>query len=255
MNQNKDYDEIRRLLALFYDGSSTRAEEQTLGSLLREARQLPEDLEPDRRLFLTLHTPSDEMPAEVSQRIADALDLEFEASRTATHTPDGTLRHRRIWLYSGIAAACIAAVWIFSAILIDNGNTTVGTPAPAPAVLTANVDRASAPLDTTAAMPLTACAAKPSVAPSHKSSVPVPALTVEETAEDTDEYADPTDDTRVSLSEEELRMAKNYNVIDNRQEAYAIINAVFSSINSNMDDCTRRVSCIENDYRMQTVKL
>lgn len=98
--------EIRRLLALYYEGGLTASEEARLGEMLASATDLPADLEPDRRLFAAISAasermlPTDEETLNLERRIDLAISVERAREQKA----------RRLKVAGWCSAAAVAAL-------------------------------------------------------------------------------------------------------------------------------------------------
>lgn len=118
-------DNIRRLIGKFYDGTTTVAEEELLAEFFRTAKDLPEDMEADRRVFRSLHGGAEafRMPDSLGHSILDAVESRA-ASEKAAETTDaekareaahGAFAGRsrgsiRRWIIPVISAAAVAAI-------------------------------------------------------------------------------------------------------------------------------------------------
>ncbi|MDE6297524.1 MAG: hypothetical protein K2L89_06710, partial [Muribaculaceae bacterium] len=84
MKDNTDYNDIRRLIARWYEADTGRDEEEALVSFLSSADSLPPDIEKDKELILGLYIPEPEyqdMPEEYSIRISEALETEISKEK------------------------------------------------------------------------------------------------------------------------------------------------------------------------------
>ena len=69
MTYNMTIEQIKSLLALFYEGQTTPEEERLLADFFRR-EDVPEDLQEDKQLFLLLAQTSDqEMPQDIAEEI------------------------------------------------------------------------------------------------------------------------------------------------------------------------------------------
>ena len=67
-------DEIEKLLADFYEGNTSENQEEIIRKYF-ETQKVPAHLEPEKRLFLGMHTPSTvNVPQELSGRISRMID-------------------------------------------------------------------------------------------------------------------------------------------------------------------------------------
>ena len=69
MTHNLNIEQIKSLLARFYEGKTTPEEEQILADIFR-LEDIPEDLQQDKQLFLVLAQVSEqEMPSDIAEEI------------------------------------------------------------------------------------------------------------------------------------------------------------------------------------------
>ena len=69
MKRDKNIEQIKSLLARFYEGQTTPEEERLLADFFRR-EDVPEDLQQDKQLFLLLAQTSDqEMPQDIAEKI------------------------------------------------------------------------------------------------------------------------------------------------------------------------------------------
>ncbi len=107
MTQTSDINEIKRLLALFYEGQTTPEDEARLTSFFLNAEAVEPSLEPDRQLFVALHAASTaEPPADLQRRIVAA-----------------TCGKRRIY-FRYLAAAVLAAAIVVGALVFSTHRAT-----------------------------------------------------------------------------------------------------------------------------------
>ncbi|HIY89311.1 MAG TPA: hypothetical protein H9824_11510 [Candidatus Bacteroides pullicola] len=77
-------EEIEKLLARYYDGLTTEQEEEKLTQALHSAKDLPEDLQAERDLFLSLHKDTVEdvpVPEDLETELAARIDRKASAPR------------------------------------------------------------------------------------------------------------------------------------------------------------------------------
>lgn len=94
-------EEIEKLLTRFYEGITDEQEEERLVQAFRSTSPLPDDLEAERRLFLSLHhssaTEESPVPAGFEERLTALIDRKASAGR-------------RRWLRWGSLAASVLLV-------------------------------------------------------------------------------------------------------------------------------------------------
>jgi hypothetical protein len=139
----KDYNisEIRRLLDAFYDGRTTVEEERMLDEFFTSSRDLPQDLEADRRVFLAAKADCCEMD---DDDIEDFVANEVDAlSARAAHR---VVMLRRV---TEIAAMFIVAVSIalFAYKTRPDNVTVITDPYEAEVVTYKALNKISKPMD------------------------------------------------------------------------------------------------------------
>lgn len=93
MNKVRE-DKIRGLLVRYMEGESTQEEQRVLREFLRNAEELPADLEPYAQMFTILEEKTQTPTVEALDRLAES---------------PGPATRRRMPLWPLLAAACIAA--------------------------------------------------------------------------------------------------------------------------------------------------
>jgi len=232
------------------------------------ASELPEDLEAEHRLFVgmgdvmseAMYSPVD-MPAEYSERIAEALDAEISREARATRS-SASIWRRRILSVGGVAA-CLLAGWLgFRTLTVPElpGDTAhrqyaavrkpVVTPAPT-VISAASVDESMA--IASASVPASAGKSKPRM--TRRSAAPVKETVTDVNREcEEDTYWD-DDDMYLSPEEEARLLADNYHVVDNEREANALVSSVFARLEGNVVQESYKMQDISAQYDVEVTKL
>ena len=238
--------EIRRLLQLYYEGKTSREEERILTSLLREAKDLPADLEAERELFTLLaETPEVTIPQRDDNAITDALEREMKADANASgrHTS-------KIWRQL-LSAAAVAACLILAWTILRNYTTNEHENRELKLLVDIPEDKQLISDTSVTIINLSKAEAK---AHDHgtgvKSDSSVTKKIEVKPGRPDDEAARKYPDGYLYLSEEEedLLEANNYRVVSDEQEAYAIINSVFSRLDGNIIESDYRINDINDEY-------
>lgn len=257
-----NYNEIRKLLELYYEGRTSRAQENELTEFFANAETLPADLEADRRLFGQLADMSAGevmIPEDFDSRITAAVEDEMSRERAASRRRS---RWRSVWIAAGSAAACLLACLPLIRSFIDGTDNTVAEKTP---VRTAHHQPAVKPAATEPSGLIAA------VEPVKAKTVRAVQGRVADQAEETMDYGrndseeSPSEVVEheetyagyayLSEEEEEQLVADNYYVVEDEREAYAIVNSVFSRLDGNMAEGSYRVSDINSDYEIEMTKL
>lgn len=112
----KDLTEIKKLIDRFFEGDTTLEEEQWLYGYFRQTKELPEELEAYRNVFLDFDAIAlADSPAEESARTEQAADLPVVEQPVSFAPP----KYRKLWLQvAGIAASIaiiVGATWAYRA--------------------------------------------------------------------------------------------------------------------------------------------
>lgn len=266
MNKLEREKEIRRLLGLYYEGSTSREEERRLASLFLTSDKLPEDLETDRKLFLSLaEVPDIDMPDKYDAYIAEAIDKEINKD----------LR-RGVWRRRFIVAASVAAVllaaWMgIKALMPDSPDAeikpqvaTITIPGQQQTALVPDTSVAYsgiALVQTTPAIPVkgknieTHALVKEKAEKESKAKIETKA-SKKNTVSPKPSVLESKDETYYLSAEEERQLeADNYRVVNDEREAYAIVNSVFSRLDGNIRESNYRIGDINEQYERVAAKL
>ncbi|MBQ8008521.1 MAG: hypothetical protein IJ256_03225 [Bacteroidaceae bacterium] len=112
----KDLAEIKKLIDRFFEGDTTLEDEQWLYGYFRQTKELPEELEAYRNVFLDFDAIAlADSPAEESARTEQAADLPVVEQPVSFAPP----KYRNLWLQvAGIAASIaiiVGSVWAYRA--------------------------------------------------------------------------------------------------------------------------------------------
>lgn len=268
--------EIRDLLSRWYDAETTRAEEARLEELLRSARDLPADLEKDKKLFLSLSSLAEvneasegrdakdsrvsafaDIPDDLSAMISEALEAEIAKSslqdEKAAKQPNRSVWFRRLGATAGIAAALIGGVLLLrplfnapvqSSLTAENLGSATNAESIAAVDSNAFVGTSLRDVDPGAESVnsgTTAGASKTHIARTKHRKARTRGIS-ENPAVSPD---DTSEDFGYLSEEEEARlMAGHYRVVSDEREAYAMVNTVFSRLEGHM---------IQEDYRLDGI--
>lgn len=236
---------IRRLLDRWYAGEASPGETDLLTDMLRRASSLPEDLEADRTLLLSLDIPEAEtaaMPEEVSARIDAALDSEMRRGGIAASRR--RFRRRLAYYLSG-AAAC--ALIVVSAMKFGFSEDGASIPGGLPfATPSESVLALATPSATVAAQEESASeiAPAPAAGSTRKKSIIKRRNAVADTPQD------PCDGSEECM--ERRFIADNYRVVENDAEASAIIGSVFARLDSRVTEENCNIDNIRTEFSAKT---
>lgn len=267
--------EIRQLLDRYYTGETSREEELALAAWFADAKDLPDDLRTEGMMFQAMTEASEsevDLPAEYNARINDALEKEMARERRLSGRRN--LR-RRFLAIGGSAAACLLAGWIGYGVLSDdvrmNKRHTYIAKSRTESI-SKKIVRSEAGITSTETADKVeniqtaslASAAKQGSVTKHRESAGSPQNSVQRksnliaaemsvTSENqnlvisniaTEEDYDYTDYERELL-------ADNYYVVNNADEASAIVSSVFSRLDSKVTETKFCVSDAQNSYSME----
>lgn len=268
MNRNQ---EIRDKLDRWYAGVTSPDEERRLKELLATTAPLPADLETERRLFSDMSeaaVDTVDMPAEYAARIESA--LEAEIAREATVRRNGTWPWRRRLLTVGGAAACLLAAW-FGFRTINGPNiaeenvqvryANVEKPVANEKIIAVAPTRENQPGSEQGVSPVRTSSPTHTLAKAPKKEAPsthygaVSDRRNDEYDNLRDVLTDPDDDMYLSPEEESRLIAANYHVVDNEQEAYAMLNSVFGRLEGNVARESYKMQDISTQYEMEVTRV
>lgn len=278
MKDKTDCNKIRALLDRWYSGLSSPEEELILGEMLESAKDLPSDLEADRILFAELGALSEsvtEMPEEYKSRIDLALEKEI-ACESKRVMPIGMrrIRWKRLAQIAAGVAACFACV-LLTMKVIDAPELEVKGDMMATDV-SDNIKPTPVEIDDTLqnrglALNVSSIDVPRAVKPDENRGIAGKSKTErkiysysekqqseivvgDESAANVESEND--HDTRhVSMSDETFPSRENYRVVRDQSEADAIINSIFSRLESNVSMETSKLSKIELEYDSEVSRL
>lgn len=221
-----DYTYIRKLLDLYYEGISTREQERELASFFAEAKELPEEFEADRLLFVAMADTDEDIPEALDVRIMSALRRESK-------------RGKAIRALSFAAAAAAVLALLFVGIRLIAPEKTVEPEMKTPLLTVVGGPESGVQQTDTAFL-----------------------LCLEQTQQADKKQADlkkagqPAEmKTAAEEIEPEAVAEANYRVIDNETEAYEIVNSVFMRLDDNISKVGYRIDGMQDEYEMQISKL
>lgn len=258
MTEYKEYDEIRGLIARWYEGGTTPDQERRLADFFATAGELPADLEMERSMFQAIDAADGqevEIPEELARRIDTALEAEMEQER---HASTVTSRFRRWMVATGaVAASLVAALMVHTFVVKDNDPVTqrpqlaVNTPS---VPVTSVPDTAASVIDevgmVASASPQTKDKAKRRPAPSARKAKVSGAPVLDDSVE-----SESDDDMYLTEAEEQRLMAANYRVVRDEREADAILSSVFVHLEGSIVEESYRIGDINAEYEMEMTKL
>lgn len=104
-----DKDKIKELLGRFFDGTTTREEEELLIRYF-DQEDIPEEWSNEKQMFQQLATirhTQVPIPSGLEERLGKQIDVWAEREKKSVHPP--LLHHRRIWWSTSIAACLLLA--------------------------------------------------------------------------------------------------------------------------------------------------
>lgn len=221
-----DYTYIRKLLDLYYEGISTREQERELASFFAEAKELPEEFEADRLLFVAMADTDEDIPGALDVRIMSALRRESK-------------RGKAIRALSFAAAAAAVLALLFVGIRLIAPEKTVEPEMKTPLLTVVGGPESGVQQTDTAFL-----------------------LCLEQTQQADKKQADHKKagqsaemKTAAEEIEPEAVAEANYRVIDNETEAYEIVNSVFMRLDDNISKVGYRIDGMQDEYEMQISKL
>lgn len=252
MNLNN---EIRRLLDLYYKGETSKEEEKFLYDFFRTANKLPEDLEADRRLFSAFgEEPWHEIPLEEDKKILEAINNEISRDKNPK------LWKRPIF-YISTAAACLLIVFLAINMAVPQNNKEGDEPM---AELSDKANKIEIPqIDTINDNKNFACN-ETKKEKLNRISNPQQLTNGKNLKTETQrpEKSAALNDTQqretpyyLTQEEEEQLIARNYRVVNDEREAFAIMNSVFSRMDGNLQESSYRIDDISDKYERVSVKL
>lgn len=267
MKDNLDYIYIRKLLSRWYDAETTRDEEAELIHILSSAENLPPDLEKDKALLLSLGSSDDiypEIPIEFSKRISDAIEKEISSATDKKRKRFSGLFNRGRLAWAAAIGAIIVLGSVMTIKIIDSDDIGrfdgkhVITVAPSEQKRDTIIRNNKLILSSNAGKHIAYAAAtgldsRAGSAKANRSGI------IEKRKSDnenvtTGDYSN-SDDEYI-LTEEEERMAKShYRVIRTEEEADALLNSIYSKLESNLERETSKISRYELEYESSMVKL
>ena len=236
-----------------------------LTELFAEASGLPDDLLLEREIFLAMHEVAScpvEMPDHLARRVDEAVSKEIAAP--------GRPRLRktfRRWIYpAASAAACLLVAVVALRMGVQENPSSGDTQSCLASVEKTSVsaavghiaDTLSAVVAAAPSLELVAEAGETGVRRKHCRKAHKP-RSVSRGAEETapvlkDDCRD--DDIIFEEPDEPSRLlAANYRVVEDEQEASAIINAVFMRLEGRMNEESSHVDEIDLDYQVRMTKL
>lgn len=267
-NELTDIDKARRLIDLWYAGTTSRVEEEWLVNFFVAEPALPADLEDERGMFIALHDAASEpvtMPEECRIRVEKALKAEIRR--------ESAWKRRRI-LWGAAACLLLVSGVTFMArhtgtgggqqtvVLADSGKTHQETHASAENP----TGNATAPADTStlvsshlkAPESMIANAGKKGKQASgswHAATKPHTTLDyhhpVGETPAKTETSCDDAVYASAFTEEEQEMMARGYRVVANEEEARAVVGLVMAKMQENVVESVFVVD--EAAYRLDKV--
>lgn len=251
MNKDKEK-EIRRLLELYYEGMTSKSEEKRLSRLLAEAEDLPQDLATDRRLFEVLSAELEmKLPADKEEELMAAMEREIDAEPRRS-------AWRRLWPVAAAIAACLLLGWLSLRLV------TPDTPRQqSPNVMAKGMTDQPAASDTAVTYLHMANVEKHNISDREKTTVATTdnGRTEKKHVRKTASVVKAADENNreeeiyyLSREEEEQLVARNYRVVSDEREAYAIMNSVFSRLDGNIQESSYRIDDISDKYERVSTK-
>lgn len=247
MNKIKE-NEIRRLLNLYYEGKTSRAEERQLEMLLSSADYLPDDLEAERHIFNLMSDGADlDIPDNIDMRITNALEKEIASGRS------GSPWRRRL-IIAASAASVIILAFIGICILLSPDNGGNNSPLLTEKEIYPSQNDKTLPDSSISHAGLAAADINNlkhaelkndgSNSPTAENNQHDRTVKKSATRDKHNASCPKKDNVYLSLEEERLLEEDNYRVVSDEREAFAIVNSVFARLNGNL---------IENDYRINDI--
>lgn len=250
-----EYNDIREILNRWYDGNTTPAEQQRLADFFATDRDLPADLEKERKMFRAMTEAGEEyaeMPHVVSERINAALEAEMAGERRPQRKGFGW---RRRAMTACAAAACMAMILTIP-FLKSNDKAMVGDKAGMAVSETPDVRPVSTdtmlfmtPEQPRAVAPAVEKESRKLASAQKKASHHDKASRHAVKRKPVETYSD--DDLYLSAEEEERLVAANYHVVTDEREADAILSTVFVRLESGVTEENFRISDVRTRYEME----
>lgn len=260
-----DFNEIRQLLERWYAGDSAAEIQDRLTELFAGASGLTDDLLLEREIFLAMHEAAScpvEMPDHLARRVDEVVGKEIAAS--------GRPRLRktfRRWIYpAASAAACLLVAVVALRMGVQENPSSGDTQSCLTSVEKTSVSAAVGHIaDTLSAV----VAAAPSLEPvadagetgvrrKHCRKAHKPRSVSRDMEETVPVLKDDCRDDDIIFEEPDepsRLLAANYRVVEDEQEASAIINAVFMRLEGRMNEESSHVDEIDLDYQVRMTKL
>ncbi|MDE5791144.1 MAG: hypothetical protein K2H96_07955 [Muribaculaceae bacterium] len=279
MKDRIDNNKIRALVGRWYSGLTTPEEDRMLANMLASSENLPPDLEADRKLFSELSLISEalpEMPEAYSLRINEALEKEM-ASERGNGLAGVFSRFHKGWIGRiAVGVAVFFACAFFAMKMIDTpqmdvpGNNTAlnGINERAGKNMNMSDDSLQNHYLALHGSHLEAAKAASSAESAYKT------VTKREIVKGTgkrvsdrnnnvkgiarsghSEDYDASDDSHYSQSDESGFIRDNYRVVSDQDEADAILNSIFSRLESNVAMERNKLSKIDLEYDSEMSRL
>lgn len=222
---NTDNHDIRKLLDRYYDGLATPEEVEDLRSRLYSASCLTPDLVEEKRMFEAIDNGCAEVPADLGQKLAEAIDAAERAENSMPRRKGFILR---VFGIVTAAAACIAGLFFAT----DNSDSMS---VPEPVLISQNM-----PADTDTLVKLAVDDATPANSDAEYGNTA--SVAVKETVK-----------AQVAVAEkktERIRTVKKHRgarIIADNEEALAYFQAAFDGIASDMAQTNRVLESIAAD--------
>lgn len=251
MNKESEKD-IRRLLDLYYQGETSVVEERQIVEYFESHENLPDDLIPDSYLFKSFYNKNSYIPETVDEKIIKAIEEEFK-KQTKSHN------YRLIWYALSAVAACLIIGYIGLKIFSPQNNTNSqiipllseiandkenNTDTTVTHFNLANYENKRVDKQTIIKKDdiATTDSKNKTRSTSISSSISKEEITVDE------------EPCYLTIEEEEQLEARNYRVVRDEDEAFVIMNSVFSQLDGKIKESNYRIVDISDKYERVATK-
>ena len=249
MTEYKEYNEIKDLIARWYEGGATPGEYRRLMDFFSTARGLPGDLEMERAMFQAIDAVDEQevkIPEELARRIDNAIEEEMAREREAT---SATSRFHRWMIAAGTVAASLVAVLMVHTFVVKDHDrvrpqTQLALGSPASSVT-------SAPDTAAFIVPGEINTDRSASSEMQVNTKRRPASSSQKAKADRTQH----EDMYLSEAEEQQLIADNYRVVRDEREADAILSSVFVRLEGSVVEEDYRISDISAEYEMEMTKL
>lgn len=251
MNKESEKD-IRRLLDLYYQGETSITEERQIAEYFTSHKNLPDDLMSDNYLFMSLNNKNSFIPKDADKKLIEALEEEIKK-------PKKSFDNRLIWYALSAVAACLLIGYIGLKIFSPQNNTNSQTIPLLSEIVNDNENNTDTTVkhfnlanyekrqsDKQTIIKKDEIANTDSKNRTCSTSIS-PSISKEEITVD-------EEPCYLTIEEEEQLEARNYRVVRDEDEAFVIMNSVFSQLDGKIKESNYRIVDISDKYERVATK-